>query len=127
MSTQHLTLVGHLKWDTGYATCTQWTQVPMSDGDLHVTATIPMFPLGHTNVALVPLATLSGTTISVDLTEWDMFDLEGGRQTGLAFTTTDPAHPWFRDLAERYVREARHLDSAALSEWATARIAELNQ
>jgi hypothetical protein len=125
MSTQHLTLVGHINWQESYGIRTQWVQIPMSDGDLHVAATIPMVPLGHTNVALVPMATLSGTTISLDLAKWDLFDLEGGRQVGISFTASDPAAPWFRDLAARYVREARHLDSAALSEWVTARIAEL--
>ena len=126
MSTQHLTLVGQISWTEGYVTATRFAQVPLSDGDLHVMATIPVFPLGQTRVVLVPAASLSGTTLSLDLSRWDMFDLDSGRNVGIGITSTDPAAPENLRIAERYARDARHLDSQALEEWVAALLAQVN-
>lgn len=119
----NLTLVGQLTLPQDGGVRAEWVTVQLSDGDLHVKTTIPMCPLGRTGLALVPDTSLSGTTISLDLSSWDVFDVTGGRRVGVSFATTDPASPMWLEFAELYVRHARHLDSRALAGWVADAVA----
>lgn len=56
------------------------------------------------------------TLYVIDFSQWILVDFEQGRAvTTEAAQTTDPYQ--LRPLAERYLREARHLDSLALEQW----------
>ncbi|HEX3778154.1 MAG TPA: hypothetical protein VHX38_00670 [Pseudonocardiaceae bacterium] len=126
MSSQHLNLVGHLTWTDGYMQHAAYVTLPLSDGDLHMTVAVPMLPLGETRVVLVPVATLSGTTVALDLTSWRLYDAETRRNVGLMFTTTDPTARRYVSIAERYVRQARHLGIDELADWGARLVAEMS-
>ena len=56
------------------------------------------------------------TLYVIDFSQWMLVDFEQGRAvTTEAAQTADPYQ--LRPLAERYLREARHLDSLALEQW----------
>ena len=113
----HLNLTGHAKWADGHALRLSAVRVPLADADRHVTVDVPFHLYGQTRVAAIPVPSLSGSVVSLDLGRWAFYDLDGERVIGLTFTTPRPASPECMAVADRYVREARHLNDTALRAW----------
>jgi hypothetical protein len=123
----HLTLVGYVQWTDYPATYTRYATVPLVDADRTVTLAVPAHAYRDTRVVALPLADLSGSTVTLDLTRWTLFDLDTSRPVGgLRFTTPNPNSPDIVDIVERYVREARHLSTAELTDWATRVVTEVS-
>lgn len=120
----HLNLVSHAKWTDGHALRLGAVRVPLSDADRHITMDVPFHLYGQTRVAAIPTPSLSGAVVSLDLERWELYDLDAERVIGLTFTTARPAGPEYMAVADRYVREARHLDGTALRAWVAQLVAQ---
>jgi hypothetical protein len=113
----HLNLVSHEQWADGPAWSVKAVSVHLSDGERHVTVSVPFHIYGQTRVAAMPEAALSGAMVTLNLERWQLYDLATDRPIGLTVTTPQPVSPESMALAERYAREARRLGSAELAAW----------
>lgn len=119
MTTLHLTAVAQRP--TSFGMTQGNVQRTMESGDLTVQLPLPMHHYGTTGVVAIPTATLIGSTISLDLERWDLYDLDTNRPVGgLQFRNPDPAAGVLVRMVERYIREARQLSTDDLNAWVTA-------
>ena len=120
----HLNLVSHVRWTEGHALSICAVSLRLSDADRHVTVNVPFHVYGQTRVAAIPSPSLAGATVSLDLERWELYDLVVERLIGLTFTTARPASPECMAVADRYVREARHLSDTDMRAWTAQVIAQ---
>jgi hypothetical protein len=120
----HLNLVGHAQWSDGHALCLKAVSVPLSDGDRRLVLNVPFHLYGMTRVAAIPVPTLTGSAVTLDLERWELYDLDRERQIGMTFNTARPASPEFMAVAERYAREARWLNSTDVRAWVAQVVAQ---
>ncbi|GGM84981.1 hypothetical protein GCM10012275_64680 [Longimycelium tulufanense] len=121
-----LNLDCHLSWPANGGTATGNCIQSVADNGLIVNTPSPFYDYGGEVVA-VPDVTLTGTTLTFDLTQWQLVDMRFRRTVTIAFHTTTPGAPKYRGIAARYVREARHLMADQVETWAAQIIAEDNQ
>jgi hypothetical protein len=128
---RHLTLAGYVAVTTpvagGFQQRIATLDVPVGDGERHVTVPNLLYRYGDTGMVAAPMVSLSGTTVSYDLSCWNLFDVLAERAVGeLTFSNTEPSAALMLDVAERYVREARGLSSFELSAWIVRVVEEAN-
>jgi len=119
MTTLHLAAV--VQQPTSFGMTQGNVQRTLQAGDLTVQLPLPMHHYGATGVVAIPVATLIGSAVSLDMTRWDLFDLATNRPVGgMQFRYPDPGADHLVRTVERYVREARQLSTADLQAWVSA-------
>lgn len=84
----------------------------------------PMALLDDDMAATPRLNLTSDNEISFDLGTWELRDLQRGRDVGLC-VYDEPGSQSMREMATRYVREARSLRLHELGEWVQQVLAEM--
>ena len=129
---RHLNLVGHVMVTVpfpggGFQQKISAYNASLVDGELQVQVPNLLHRYGDTGVVAYPAVSLSGSTVSFDLTVWSLVDLATERSVGnLTFSPTEPTSPLMVDIVERYLRDARGLSTFELAAWATRVLDEVN-
>ena len=116
-----LQLVAVAQRPTSFGTTEGNVQRTLQHGDLTVQLPLPMHHYGTTGVVAIPAATLIGSTVSLDLGCWQVYDLDTNRPVGgLQFRAPDPGTEHLVRAVQRYLREARQLSTDDLNAWVKA-------
>lgn len=79
---------------------------------------LPLFEFEGYRVSASPVSNLTGSTLTLSLSEWTFFDHERNRPIlGVVLPIEDPNGPAAWNFVRLYVRTARHLDADQIAQW----------